>query len=173
MSLEGFLEPFELPPQKLSQLAVDLCHSYKHLALHSTDQFLATAINVLPTGTEKGCFLAIDVGGSNLRVGFVELLGKKTTTASNLRRSHDKSWCIEDRFKYEKAEDLFAWIGDCIAEVISDCVCASSKHGFGPDPFGPVLPVGIAWSFPMMCVNTVLCSDVSRGVHLGWISTAC
>lgn len=172
MSLQGFLKPFELPSQKLSHLAIDLYHTYKHLALNSTDQFLATAINVLPTGAETGCFLAIDVGGSNLRVGFVELLGKKTTTASNLRRSHDRSWCIEDRFKYEKAEDLFAWIGDCIAEVVSDCLCASSKLASGSDPFGPILPVGIAWSFPMMCVNTVFCCVASRGVHLGGISNA-
>lgn len=154
-SLEKFLQPFKIDLTVLSNLAVDLSETYKHLALTSTDQFLGAAINVLPTGNETGLFLALDIGGSNLRVGFVELLGSHNYKQDNLRRSFDKSWPIEDRFKDEKAEDLFAWIGKCIAEVIGDCLKAMVKNGPDRDPLGPVLPTGITWSFPMVYVPTL------------------
>ena len=41
-----------------------------------TEHFLVTPVTALPTGKEKGKFLSIDVGGTNLRVGFVELIGE-------------------------------------------------------------------------------------------------
>jgi len=41
-----------------------------------TENFLVTPVTALPTGKEKGKFLSIDVGGTNLRVGFVELIGE-------------------------------------------------------------------------------------------------
>jgi hexokinase len=47
----------------------------------------------------------------------------------------------------DKAEDLFAWIGDCIAEVITDAledIPASVEA-----PFGDELLLGITFSFPM------------------------
>lgn len=145
MTLETFIEPLSIRPSILSQLAVDLCRTYQDLALNSTDQFLATPINVLPTGSEKGTVLAIDIGGTNLRVGFVDLLG-----ASKITRSYDLSWPIGNHFKMEKAEDLFAWIGDCIAEVVKNCLVTRTLQGHGPKPLGDVIPLGIAWSFPLM-----------------------
>lgn len=106
----------------------------------------------------KSRYLAIDIGGTNLRVGFVELLGGGNTleTASShqhsenseLPKSHvhqtQKSWPIGEKLKQEKAEDLFAWIGECIATVIEDApkpVLASQMDE---------LPMGVTFSFPMM-----------------------
>jgi len=40
------------------------------------EHFLVTPVTPLPKGKEKGKFLSIDVGGTNLRVGFVELIGE-------------------------------------------------------------------------------------------------
>ena len=155
MDLDAFLKPLHIDPNALSSLAIDLSETYRHLALTSKDQFLATAINVLPNGSETGRFLAIDVGGSNLRVGFVELLGKNIHDVSSLRRSYDESWPIHDRFKNEKAEDLFTWIGECIAKVIGHCLNDLSGHNADKKPLDSVLPVGVAWSFPMMYVSAV------------------
>jgi hexokinase len=63
---------------------------------------------------------------------------------SRVRRTLEKSWPIGEHLKNEKAEDLFAWIGDCIAEVVED----------GMDKFGEGLPtrlpMGVTFSFPMM-----------------------
>jgi hexokinase len=46
----------------------------------------------------------------------------------------------------DKTEDLFSWIGDCIAEVVGDRL--SSDMGKVPAP--EELPMGITFSFPMM-----------------------
>lgn len=125
----------------LHSLASKFSETYKHLAKSSTEHFLATPVTGLPSGSEKGKFVALDVGGTNLRVGIIELLGDHSP---KLRRSHDKAWPIEDHMKMDKAEDLFAWIGDCIAEVITAAIDES-----GPDTFENIIPLGITFSFPM------------------------
>lgn len=135
------LDQLVISPAVLRSLALELARTYRHLATNSSNQFLATPINVMPSGTETGLMLAIDVGGTNLRVGFIHLLGE-----SKLQRSYDRSWPIGDQFRSEKGGDLFDWIGNCIAQVVAAFV---TDH---PDssPLGHVVPLGIAWSFPLM-----------------------
>lgn len=125
----------------LRLLAKRFSETYTDLAQTSTEHFLATPLTDLPTGLEKGKFLTIDVGGTNLRVGIIELLGDNLP---KLRRSQDKAWPIEEHMKMDKAEDLFAWIGDCIAEVLAAAIDES-----GPEAFGDTIPLGITFSFPM------------------------
>ncbi|KAJ4352318.1 uncharacterized protein N0V89_007666 [Didymosphaeria variabile] len=139
----------------LLDLAVRFSEVYKNLAKTSLEHFLVTPVTALPTGKEKGKFISIDVGGSNLRVGFVELIGEPERGLQNgtekpyekIKRSFDKTWPIGEHLKMDKAEDLFAWIGDCIAEVITDAledIPASIEA-----PFGDELLLGITFSFPM------------------------
>lgn len=102
-------------------------------------------------------------GGTNLRVGFIELLGPEIDTTkldgisvivngepketSRVRRRLEKSWPIGEQLKRNEAEDLFAWIGSCIAEVVQD----------GCELWGKELPedipLGVTFSFPMMFVS--------------------
>jgi hexokinase len=107
-----------------------------------------------------GRYLAIDVGGTNLRVGFIELgnvtkngtellrrngvLKESSLETPHVRRTLEKSWPIGEYLKHEKAEDLFAWIGDRIAEVVED-----GMNKFG-DALPTPLPMGVTFSFPMM-----------------------
>ena len=128
---------------------------YKHLARSSLEHFLVTPVTALPNGKEKGKFVSIDVGGSNLRVGFVELLGEAKQDVRNgtnsslerIKRSYDKSWPIGEHLKMDKAEDLFRWIGNCIAEVITDAL--DDMPASIEAPFGDELLVGVTFSFPM------------------------
>ena len=158
--LDKFLLPLVVNEETLHQLAYRFSITYQDLALNSKDQFLPTPVSKLPTGEETGLFLAIDVGGSNLRVGFVELLGeeKSSGTASSrdaidkaqrqrVRRILERSWPIGEHLKKDKAEDLFAWIGDCIAEVVAESL-SSSAVNFERQP--KELDMGITFSFPMM-----------------------
>ncbi|KAB8760594.1 hypothetical protein FH972_026586 [Carpinus fangiana] len=142
--LENFLDPLAVQDDTLCQLAVDLSKTYRNLALTSTDQFLATPVNVLPHGRERGKFLAIDVGGSNLRVAFIDLLGDSRDHLHNISRSYEKSWSIEEHLKFDQAHDLFRWIGDCIAAVIRACLSDDK------DALGSEIPIGITFSFPML-----------------------
>jgi hexokinase len=43
-----------------------------------------------------------------------------------------------------KAEDLFEWIGTCIAEVVGDGLAA------WPGELPEQIPLGVTFSFPMM-----------------------
>ncbi|CAI6281502.1 unnamed protein product [Periconia digitata] len=144
----------------LLHLAARFSDTYSVLAKTSLDQFLVTPVTALPTGREQGKFICIDVGGTNLRVGFIELLGQTEDGAQNgnemhkpmerVRRLHDRNWPIGDHLKMDHAEDLFGWIGGCIAEVIQAALDdvpdgTSSQSSL----LGEELLLGITFSFPM------------------------
>lgn len=159
-----FLKPLNLDDDTVHSLAYQFSKVYRQLALTSDEQFLPTPVTGLPSGTETGQFLAIDVGGTNLRVAFIELLGDghDLNAAANgtersiqaiqnaqrprVRRTLEKAWPIGEHLKIDKTEDLFAWIGDCIAEVVGDYL---SNDAAKLDSLGH-LDLGITFSFPMM-----------------------
>jgi hexokinase len=145
---------------------LDLAHrfssTYSDLARTSTDHFLLTPVTALPTGKEQGKFLSIDLGGTNLRVGFVELLGDLEQVSKSsregkggenvfakVRRSHDRNWSIGDHLKMDKAEDLFAWIADCIAEVVRKAIEAKTIPAVSEMSPQDEILLGITFSFPM------------------------
>lgn len=163
--LDEFLSPLALDEAVLYKLARRFSTVYRHLALTSDQQFLPTPVTRLPNGNETGRYLAIDVGGSNLRVSFIELLGEaadadiRSTDASEksrdtmrkaqrqrVRRTLEKAWPIQEHLKLDKAEDLFSWIGDCIAEVVAESLSTDSMRGNVPEE----LDMGITFSFPIM-----------------------
>ena len=146
-----------LTVHSLLDLARRFSETYQDLAKSSTEHFLTTPVTALPTGKEHGRFLAIDVGGSNLRVGIVELTGQPMTMedgedqtddpiSTSIKRCHDRSWPIGDHLKMDQAEDLFRWIGDCMAEVIREAIESSSI------PTEYDVQLGVTFSFPMAYV---------------------
>ena len=168
-TLHGFLAPLRVEESTLHQLARRFSTVYTHLALESKEQFLPTPVTKLPTGHETGRYLAIDVGGSNLRVSFIELLGdsagaelspnhypknasqKSRNTMLKARRQRvkrtlERAWPIGEHLKRDKADDLFAWIGDCIAEVVAESLTKDATKVRIPEE----LDMGITFSFPIM-----------------------
>jgi hexokinase len=163
--VEEFIKPLILEESRLYNLARRFSEVYRHLALTSDQQFLPTPVTQLPTGEEVGRYLAIDVGGSNLRVAFIELLGEdadsdrspgnasersrdtiRKAQRQRVRRTLEKAWPIQEHLKKDKAEDLFSWIGDCVAEVIADSLSSDATKGDIPEE----LEMGITFSFPIM-----------------------
>jgi hexokinase len=163
--MEAFLSPLVVDEARLYALARRFSEVYRHLAMTSDQQFLPTPVTRLPTGQEVGRYLAIDVGGSNLRVAFIELLAedddaeKGPTNPSErtrdtlrkaqrprVRRTLEKAWPVQEHLKMDKADDLFSWIGDCIAEVVADSLASDITKGDIPDE----LEMGITFSFPIM-----------------------
>ncbi|KAI9668061.1 MAG: hypothetical protein M1821_000881 [Bathelium mastoideum] len=164
LTLDGTLSAFTdcIQFSSLHSLAVKASHKFRELAQCSEQHFLPMPVRGLPSGKETGKCICIDVGGTNLRVGFVELLGeqgskgeaqptqdkeKSRGNPERFRKAHEKSWPIEDHLKMDKAEDLFAWIGACIAEVIRNGyeeLSADEKEE---------LILGITFSFPMTQVR--------------------
>lgn len=162
-----FLKPLSIDDDTVHSLAYQFSKVYPELALTSDEQFLPTPVTGMPSGTETGQFLAIDVGGTNLRVAFIELLGDGygANVATNgaersiqaiqnaqrprVRRTLEKAWPIGEHLKIDKTEDLFSWIGDCIAEVVGDYLSNDAGKLNSPDE----LDLGITFSFPMMYVS--------------------
>ncbi|KAJ5227251.1 uncharacterized protein N7469_007257 [Penicillium citrinum] len=162
--LDEFLAPLCLDEAVLYKLARSFSDTYRHLALTSDQQFLPTPVTQLPTGEETGRYLAIDVGGSNLRVAFIELLGEveaethpvdasqrsqntiRKAQRQRVRRTLERAWPIQEHLKMDKAEDLFAWIGDCIAEVVAESLTSDDAKKDIPAE----LDMGITFSFPIM-----------------------
>ncbi|RYO74903.1 hypothetical protein DL764_010647 [Monosporascus ibericus] len=138
-------------------LAREFRLTFERLAAESTDQFLPTPIaeSILrpEAGQEKGRYLAIDIGGTNLRVGFIELLGgdkydpKPDQTLNSkeppVRQAFEKSWPILENLKSRQPDELFTWIGKCIVEVVRE---GCEKFHLPKDI---PLPMGVTFSFPM------------------------
>ncbi|PWY72698.1 hexokinase family protein [Aspergillus eucalypticola CBS 122712] len=146
--LQEFLHPLRIDHDTLYDLSHRLSHTYRELAASSSEQFFPTAITRLPTGHETGRYLAVYLGLSYLRVAFIDLLGHQPVGRQpHVRRTLEKAWPIEERLRRDQAQSLFAWIGDCIAEVIADDL-ANSK---GDPP--KELIMGISFCFPTKFVS--------------------
>ncbi|CAM1511368.1 Fc.00g088810.m01.CDS01 [Cosmosporella sp. VM-42] len=156
--IEEFLAPLHIDLDKVHTLSQRFLQTFESLAAESQDQFLPTPISesiLRPAGERsQGCHLAIDIGGTNLRVGFVEVRSRKavetqangadTVAPSRVRRLLEKSWPIDDHLKNENPDSLFLWIGKCIAEVVHDG-CETLQL-----PRKHAMPLGVTFSFPMV-----------------------
>ncbi|ATY63794.1 hexokinase family protein XprF, putative [Cordyceps militaris CM01] len=172
--LEKFLEPIQIDLETCHALTYGFFDCFKALAANPTDQFLPTPISdaILRPIADTGCGrnLAIDIGGTNLRVGFIELLGKQQgavqkndangahgvdaingatlakgtlhTPPSRIRRLFEKSWPIDNQLKNDNAEALFRWIGRHIAQVVGDAYDELDLSRTES------LPMGVTFSFP-------------------------
>ncbi|KAK0708336.1 hypothetical protein B0H67DRAFT_337912 [Lasiosphaeris hirsuta] len=95
----------------------------------------------LPTGHERGQFLALDVGGSTLRVALVELRGRGAKgSASNIVRFD--SFKIDNQVRALVGVAFFDWMAARILQTVAE----GSKQGHSPED--PLL-MGLAWSFPI------------------------
>ena len=97
----------------------------------------------LPTGSEAGRFLALDVGGSTLRVALVALHGRQTTSSGQHSEIVSiKNFCIGKVVKDLEGMAFFEWM----AERISETLAAGSPRKHSRES---PLPVSLAWSFPI------------------------
>ena len=94
----------------------------------------------LPTGKEQGTYLAVEVGGSNLRVALVTLNGR------NLGIQIQRTMCfsIDTFIRGLKEYHFFDWMAVRVGEVLAaEVETLGHTEGNGP------LPMGVAWSFPI------------------------
>lgn len=89
-----------------------------------------TFVRSLPDGSEKGDFLALDLGGTNFRVLLVRLQGHDIDIQS-------KTYLIPQRIMLGTGTQLFDHIADCIGKFVRD-------HNLT----GHTLPLGFTFSFP-------------------------
>lgn len=99
----------------------------------------------LPTGLEKGTYLALDVGGSTFRIALVELNGRQPG-AKNMRIVNMKSFKIDEKVRQRRGTDFFDWMAEKIEIALAE---APPQKVDNVDSF----PMGLAWSFPIEYVS--------------------
>jgi hexokinase len=110
----------------------------------------------LPTGNERGDFLALDVGGSTFRIALMRLTGKtksshpSTTSttpdtpckADALQVRRIRTFPIDESIRRLLGEAFFDWIADRIGDMLHEY---NHIHGTS----NAHLSMGLAWSFPI------------------------
>lgn len=93
--------------------------------------------HALPSGLEEGTFLALDVGGSTMRVALIELRGKGKMEVLRVSSSP-----IDNEVKLLEGTSFFDWMGGKIEEMLRD---VGTSYGREDVP----LSMGLSWSFPI------------------------
>ncbi len=101
----------------------------------------------LPTGTEKGRYLVLDLGGTNIRIMVVELDGRGNTAVPAVSR-----FVIPKEAMCGAGEELFSFIADCIGMFIE-------KHGIGGQA---AHSLAFTFSFPIEQ------RSLASGILIGW-----
>lgn len=101
-----------------------------------------------PTGNETGDYLSVDLGGTNLRICLVKLLGnsKFSLTQSKFRLSEEQ--------KQGNGEDLFDFFAQCVKDFIE----AQLPQATTESP----IPLGFTFSYP--CHQ----QSIDHGVLVRW-----
>ncbi|XP_051656218.1 hexokinase HKDC1-like isoform X2 [Manacus candei] len=114
---------------------------------NATVKMLPTYVRGTPDGTEKGKFLALDLGGTNFRVLLVKI-------KSGRRRSvqmYNKIFAIPLEIMQGTGEELFDHIVQCIADFLEYMGIKGAR-----------LPLGFTFSFP--CRQ----ASIDKGTLVGW-----
>ncbi|XP_059972795.1 hexokinase-2 isoform X1 [Mesoplodon densirostris] len=132
------LEPLKLSRQQLLQvkrrLKVEMERGLSK-ETHTTApvKMLPTYVCATPDGTEKGDFLALDLGGTNFRVLLVRVRNGKRRGVE----MHNKIYSIPREVMHGTGDELFDHIVQCIADFLE-------YMGMK----GVSLPLGFTFSFP-------------------------
>lgn len=135
----AFVAPLEA--SSLLLMSDRLQDQFREQLQSSSFSMLPSYNYTLPAGDERGNYLALDMGGSTLRVAMVELAGR-TRGGSPMTITAMESFEIDDRVKALEGRAFFDWMAGRIEEML-----AHEGHENGHDV--KPLPMGLAWSFPV------------------------
>lgn len=153
ITLDDFLEEVQsqfeqqLKIESLLVLSKQLQAELKQHLISSPQCMLPSYNYTLPTGNEKGTYLALEVGGSNLRMALVELGGRSLGTKS-LQIKRTMSFTIDNAVRQSPEYAFFDWMAERIGDMLR------REHGgrYLMEETEP-LRMGIAWSFPIESVS--------------------
>jgi len=98
---------------------------------------LPSHITTLPSGRERGQYVAVDLGGTNMRIALVRLQNNDATV-----EKLDK-WTIPEQVKTGTAEDFFQWVAERIINLTSVSDLDDGEQEW---------KLGVTWSFPFAYV---------------------
>ncbi|XP_049598775.1 hexokinase-2 isoform X2 [Syngnathus scovelli] len=136
--VQTYLKPFMLSLEVLQQVSARLERDLRRgLGRHSHHraavQMLPTFVTATPDGTEKGDFLALDLGGTNFRVLRVRVLEEE----QRMVKMDSQICAIPQDMMEGPGEKLFDHIAACLGEFLKS-----------QNLQGKILPLGFTFSFP-------------------------
>ena len=139
--------------KKLVELSDGMRRQFLETMKDNPSCMLPSFNHQLPSGEEKGTFLALDVGGSTFRVALVQLSGRvsKGQESNILKQSTFK---INSEVKELKGVLFFDWMAKKIEETLSG-------QTEGRDMTDTPLSMGLAWSFPIEYISPSILRKVS------------
>uniref|UniRef100_A0A674EPT3 hexokinase n=1 Tax=Salmo trutta TaxID=8032 RepID=A0A674EPT3_SALTR len=122
----------------------------------ATVKMWPTYVRSTPDGSEKGDFLALDLGGTNFRVLLVKIRSGKRRTVE----MHNKIYAIPMEVMQGTGEELFDHIVQCISDFLDYMGMKNTR-----------LPLGFTFSFP--CRQTSLDAGILVTWTKGFKATDC
>ncbi|CAG8690568.1 12397_t:CDS:2, partial [Funneliformis caledonium] len=126
--------------RELEEILNGFSRSFRHGLDKDENTMIPSFVCRLPTGTETGTYLALDLGGTNLRVAAVTLLGDGKTEIEH------KQYPIPEELKNGDAESFFNWIADGTKSLL-DLPGVKAKIA------DKELYMGVTFSFPIKQTN--------------------
>jgi len=135
-------QKFEAPLKTTNLLAISakLQTQFKEKLRSSPLCMLPSYNHTLPTGEEKGKYLALDVGGSTFRIALVNLTGK--SNGSKMKIMKMNSYRIDNKVRELEGNAFFDWMAEHIHETLQDPIVSTIQTD-------TPMPMGLAWSFPI------------------------
>ncbi|KAI0464222.1 hypothetical protein LJB42_001827 [Komagataella kurtzmanii] len=131
-------DAFEVSPTKLQQIVAHFVEELKKGLSAKGGNVPMIPVWVLdyPNGTETGDYLAIDLGGTNLRVVLVHLLG-----GQKFETEQEKYHLPKGMRTTRNRDELFEFIADCLEKFFYKLHPNGIKKG-------TLLPLGFTFSYP-------------------------
>lgn len=147
-SLKYLEKDFILGPGRLNRIIKDLqAEMVKGLCGKKSSLKMIPAYVDSPSGKEKGKFIVLDLGGTNLRISLIELGG-----GGEITKLGEGRFILEKKHTSVNAKQLFNFICACLKEFIK-------KSGISPEK---EYNLGFTFSFPIKQTG------IASGLLLHW-----
>ncbi|KAH8917565.1 putative glucokinase [Atractiella rhizophila] len=158
--IESLDDSFAITDEKLKDIVKQFLWEYNQgLSVKITGKNAHTFLPMIPTflsdtpdGTESGNFLALDLGGTNLRVCRVELKGDKGFSLSQ------EKYTVSEALKTGEAAALFDFIANCVDHFLTKYDLQATDEEIEEEK----LHLGFTFSFPVQQ------TAIDKGTLIGW-----
>ncbi|KAF2450417.1 hypothetical protein P171DRAFT_402794 [Karstenula rhodostoma CBS 690.94] len=152
--VQDILQQFQFDSDDVRNVTRKFLQQIKDGLDHPRPWQLPSFVYQVPDGSEKGTFLAVDLGGTNCRICLVDLLGNSTYKVLQTKRMVPEHLRINPRY-----EPLFSFIAKALREFLD-------QHEVRPqtdcDSAAQSIPLGFTFSFT--CEQT----SISQGTLIQW-----
>lgn len=129
--------------RRMLSMSNGLKAQYREKLQNSNACMLPSFCSNMPSGQEKGTYLALDVGGSTFRVALVELYGRSVREGMKIKRM--TSSIIDEKVRRLPSTAFFDWMASNIEEMLKE----DNENDGQTWSSDSEIPLGVTWSFPV------------------------